>query len=373
MKIVVASDSFKGTLTSREIAQMSKEILLRHIPDAEVFGVAIADGGEGTADAFVSMGAELRKATVTGPLFKKINASYAMFGDTAIIEMAQAAGLPLVRNRKDPKITTTYGVGELILNALDSGCRRVILGLGGSATNDCGAGMAAALGIKFYDVSGQLFIPVGGTLSEIEHIDLASMDSRIPKTEFIAMCDVSNPLYGTKGAAYIFAPQKGADEGTVKELDAGLKHVASLMKDFDIQSIPGSGAAGGMGAGCIWFLNAKLKSGIDTILDAVCFDDMLEGADFVITGEGRLDSQSFGCKVLSGIKRRADTCNVPIIVISGCISDEENLSDGLAAVYTTSQELTDYDEIKAKAKDNYINTLVELSEEIQKGKYKKSG
>ena len=232
---------------------------------------------------------------VKGPYFEKLDAFYGILPDgrTAVIEMAACAGLPLVGERKNPLLTTTYGVGELILDAARRGCRKIIVGLGGSATNDAGCGMAAALGVRFEGKGGS-FIPTGGTLSDVKKITV-NLPPELCGVEIVAMCDIDNPLYGEKGAACIFAPQKGADAGAVRLLDEGLIHISKIIKrdlGVDVSAIPGGGAAGGMGAGMVAFLGSSLRPGIETVLDTVGFDRALQGADLVLTGEGRLDTQS---------------------------------------------------------------------------------
>ena len=295
-KCVVVSDSFKGTVSSREICEIAQRVIPRHFPSCEVVCIPVADGGEGTVDCFIqAMGAQRVEVTVTNALGEKSAAAYARIGELAIIEMAAAAGLPQVGALRCPGTATTYGVGELIAHAVHSGCKRILLGLGGSATNDGGCGCAAALGVGFLDADGQSFVPVGDTLGRIARIDTAKADELLRSVEITVMCDVTNPLYGPTGAAYVFAPQKGADAEKVKSLDAGLRHFGDVIRSqlgIDVSRMPGAGAAGGMGAGCVALLGGMIQSGIDAVLDVTGFDRQLEGADLVITGEGRIDSQS---------------------------------------------------------------------------------
>ena len=370
-KIAVASDSFKGTLSSIEICGIAERVIPEYFPECKVFAVPVADGGEGTVDCFLYLGAKPVKLKVTGPLFEKVTAVYAGMGDTAVIETASAAGLPLAGEDKDPEKTTTYGLGELIRHAVSSGYKKILIGLGGSATNDGGCGMAAALGAVFYDSRGVSFVPTGGTLCDIESVDLSGIKEFLSGIEVTAMCDVKNPLCGKNGAAYIYGPQKGADEDMVKRLDKGLKQLSSVMKEacgIDISKRQGTGAAGGLGAGCVWFLKGTLKPGAAAILGAAGFDSALSGADYVITGEGRLDSQSFSGKLLSEIKARADRYGVPVIAIAGCIKkgDEELFGD-LKAVYLTSDRDAPMEELKKYAKDNYESALRRFCEDVRGG------
>ena len=322
-KCVVVSDSFKGTVSSREICEIAQRVIPRHFPACEVVCIPVADGGEGTVDCFIqAMGAQRVEVTVTNALGEKSTAAYARIGELAIIEMAAAAGLPQVGALRCPGTATTYGVGELIAHAVDSGCRKILLGLGGSATNDGGCGCAAALGVRFYDADGQSFVPVGDTLGRIARIDNAEAEALLRSVEITVMCDVTNPLYGPTGAAYVFAPQKGADAEKVKSLDAGLRHFGDVIRSqlgIDVSRMPGAGAAGGMGAGCVALLGGTIQSGIDAVLDVTGFDRQLEGADLVITGEGRIDSQSADGKVVSGVARRTRAKGVPLIAIAGGI------------------------------------------------------
>ena len=307
-KCVVVSDSFKGTVSSSEICTIAQRVIPRHFPACELVCIPVADGGEGTVDCFIhAMGAQRVELTVTNALGEKSAAAYARLGELAIIEMAAAAGLPQVGEHRCPGTATTYGVGELIAHAVESGCKRILLGLGGSATNDGGCGCAAALGVSFCDAAGQSFIPVGDTLGRIARIDTSKAGELLRGVELTIMCDVTNPLYGPTGAAYVFAPQKGADAEQVKSLDAGLRHFGDVIRSqlgLDVSAMPGAGAAGGMGAGCVALLGGTIQSGIDAVLDVTGFDRQLDGADLVITGEGRIDFQSANGKVISGVARR---------------------------------------------------------------------
>ena len=365
-KCVVVSDSFKGTVSSREICEIAQRVIPRHFPACEVVCIPVADGGEGTVDCFVqAMGAQRVGVTVTNALGEKSAAAYARIGELAIIEMAAAAGLPQVGALRCPGTATTYGVGELIAHAVDSGCRKILLGLGGSATNDGGCGCAAALGIRFYDADGQSFVPVGDTLGRIARIDTAEAEALLRSVEITVMCDVTNPLYGPTGAAYIFGPQKGADAEKIKSLDAGLRHFGDVIRSqlgIDVSMMPGAGAAGGMGAGCVALLSGTMQSGIDAVLDVTGFDRQLEGADLVITGEGRIDSQSADGKVVSGVARRTRAKGVPLIAIAGGIADSAGAvyDIGVSAMFSTDRAALPVDMLGTRSPGDYEATLSDI-------------
>ena len=364
-KCVVVSDSFKGTLSSGEICAIAQRVIPRHFPACEVVCIPVADGGEGTVDCFIqSMGAQRVEVTVTNALGKRSSAAYARIGELAIIEMAAAAGLPQVGEHRRPGTATTYGVGELIAHAIGSGCKRILLGLGGSATNDGGCGCAAALGVEFFDADGRSFVPVGDTLGLIERIDTGKA-ALLRDVELTIMCDVTNPLYGPTGAAYVFAPQKGADAEKVKSLDAGLRHFGDVIRSqlgHDVSMMPGAGAAGGMGAGCVALLGGKIQSGIDAVLDATGFDRQLDGADLVITGEGRIDSQSAGGKVISGVAKRTSAKGVPLIAIAGGIADSAGAvyNIGVSAMFGTDRAALPVDKLGARSHADYEATLNDI-------------
>ena len=365
-KCVVVSDSFKGTVSSREICAIAQRVIPRHFPACEVVCIPVADGGEGTVDCFVqAMGAQRVGVTVTNALGEKSAAAYARLGELAIIEMAAAAGLPQVGALRCPGTATTYGVGELIAHAVDSGCRKILLGLGGSATNDGGCGCAAALGVRFYDADGQSFVPVGDTLGSIARIDTAEAEALLRSVEITVMCDVTNPLYGPTGAAYVFAPQKGADAEKVKSLDAGLHHFGDVIRSqygLDVGAMPGAGAAGGMGAGCVALLGGTIQSGIDAVLDVTGFDRQLEGADLVITGEGRIDSQSADGKVVSGVARHTRAKGVPLIAIAGGIADSAGAvyDIGVSAMFSTDRAALPVDMLGTRSPGDYEATLSDI-------------
>ncbi len=311
-------DSFKGSLTQFEFIEIASSVIKGKNPNAEIVLIPMADGGEGTVDCFLAAAeGTKRELEVTYSNFDKKTAYWGDFGSFAVMEAASACGLAATKI-KNPMATTTYGMGEIIIDIINHGIKDIIIGLGGSSTNDMGAGMAAALGVKFYKKDDSTFIPTGGNLSEIVRIDTTLADTLLKGVKITAMCDVVNPLYGEQGAAQIYSRQKGASEMEVLFLDANLKYVASIIKDGErIASIPGAGAAGGLGAGVIAFLGGELKSGIDLLLDAAGFDAHIADADYIITGEGKLDSQSVQGKVVSGIGARVGKYGKKIIVFCG--------------------------------------------------------
>ncbi|MBE7003588.1 MAG: glycerate kinase [Ruminococcaceae bacterium] len=365
-KIVVISDSFKGTLSSQEICAIARESIPKIIPGCEVVGIPVADGGEGTVNCFIeALGAEAVTLPVSGPYGEPTEAAYARSGSRAIVEMASAAGLPMVGERKDPSVTTTYGVGELIRHAVENGCTEILLGLGGSCTNDGGCGCAAALGTKFLDAAGKTFTPVGGTLDRIMRIDNTETEKLLSGVTLTLMSDVENPLYGERGAAHVFGPQKGADTAMAERLDEGLAHLAAVIeRDLGkrVADVPGAGAAGGMGAGGMAFLNARMRSGIEAVLDTVDFDAQLNGAELVITGEGRIDSQSVHGKVISGIARRTQPKNIPLVAIVGCVGDgaEEAYDLGVTAIFGIDRTAKAFAEYAAESAAYYRASLEDV-------------
>lgn len=362
---ILVPDSFKGTLSAIEVCNIMKSSIKNLYKDANIISVPVADGGEGTVDAFLyALGGEKKSIWVSDAFNEqKILAHYAMLKDNiAVIEMATCAGLPLVKNRLEPDKTTTFGVGELIIDAINSGAKKIILGLGGSATNDGGCGMAAALGVKFKDEQDQEFIPTGGTLSQIYKIDMNNIYSKIKDVEFVSMCDVDNPLCGKLGASAVFAPQKGADEDMVKSLDEGLAHLAKIIKrdlHIEVKDIKGAGAAGGLGAGSIAFLQSKLTKGIDVILDTINFDELVSKADIVFTGEGKFDSQSLHGKVVMGVANRSQKYKTPVIVVTGAIGEniQEAYNKGITAIFSINKEPMEFSKSALKSKENMILTM----------------
>ena len=365
-KLIVISDSFKGTISSREICAIARESVSRILPGCEVDAIPVADGGEGTVECFVdAIGAKPVSVLVGGPYGEAVEAIYARRDSSAIVEMASAAGLPMVGERKDPSATTTFGVGALIRHAVEHGCTEILLGLGGSCTNDGGCGCAAALGTKFFDEAGESFVPVGGTLEKIARIDNAETERLLKGVKLTLMSDVDNPLCGERGAAHVFGPQKGADAAMVERLDKGLAHLAAVIeRDLgkDVLQFPGAGAAGGMGAGCVAFLGAELRSGIEAVLDAVNFDRRLSGAELVITGEGRVDSQSVHGKVISGIAKRTKPRNVPLMVIAGSVADdaEEAYELGVTAMFGIDRTARAFADYAGESAEYYCRTLEDV-------------
>lgn len=368
MKIVIAPDSFKGTLSAAEVASIAATAIQSKYPSAIIDEVPIADGGEGTLDCIhKACGGRIITQRVNNPYMQPIDGRLLITPDgTAIVEMAEAAGLTLVEGSKNPMLTTTYGVGELIKAALNQDVSRIIIALGGSATNDGGIGMAVALGLKAYDGSNKEFLPTGGTLSDIKYLDFAALDTRLAKTEFSALCDVTTVLCGAKGSSYIFAPQKGATEDMLPLLDKGLCHLNSAIQQATGSSylqLVGGGAAGGMGVGCAAFLGARLVRGIQTILDLINFDTRIQDANYIITGEGRVDNQSFMGKVLDGVSARAAKYNAKLIVLAGsCTADGTTLAQhGVSAVYVTGKEGRSMDVIKKTAAQDLYNAALTIN------------
>lgn len=334
MKVVIAIDSFKGCLTSLEAGNAAKEGVLMSKKDAEVFVLPLADGGEGTVDTLTYNKGEIKKIIVKGPLGHKIESSYGIIREnrTAIIEMATAAGLSLVNStERNPLITTSYGVGELICDAIKEGCNNFIIGIGGSATNDAGVGMLQALGYRFFDNMGKEIGLGGIQLSKISSIGTNYAIKELEDCTFQIACDVKNPLCGELGASHTFAPQKGATKEMVVALDLALQHFAEKTYEHfnvDYSNIEGTGAAGGLGFAFLAYLKAQLKSGVEIVLDEIKIDKILENADYVITGEGRIDSQTAMGKAPIGVAKHAKAKGVKVIAIAGCISDDAYMCNG---------------------------------------------
>ena len=375
-KILLVPDSFKGTLSSRQVCQVMAGQLRRFFPQAQVKSIPVADGGEGSVEAFLAAaGGERRMLTVTGPFGEPVEAFYGILGDgrTAVIEMAACAGLPLAEGRLNPERATTYGVGELLLAAKEAGCTKAILGLGGSCTNDGGVGAAAALGAKFTRADGAAFVPSGGTLGEIAALDVSPVAQALQGMELTAMCDIDNPLYGDAGAAAVFAPQKGADAAMVARLDAGLRHlgqVSARCLGRDFSHLPGAGAAGGLGFGMAAFCGAQLRMGIDAVLDAVGFDSLLPGTDVVFTGEGKIDSQSARGKVVSGVAARCRKAGVPVVAVVGQIGQgfEEMYQQGLTAVFSINRAAQPFAESRFHAGENLALTMENIARLLAAGR-----
>lgn len=377
-KIILAFDSFKGSAGSLEIADAARKGILKECPHCNVVSFPIADGGEGTTEA-ICTGLEVNQVTCIAhdPLMNPIKVTYGITrdGTTAILEMASASGLPAVPEAlRNPMNTSTYGTGEIIRDALQKGCHRFILGIGGSATNDAGIGMLSALGIRFLDESGNPLKPIGRNLIRIATIDDSSLHPALQKATFTIACDVNNPFYGPQGAAFVYAPQKGASPNEVTALDEGLRHYAGILrnqKDVDIADIPGAGAAGGMGGGLLPFLHATLKPGIDAILDILQFRESLHEADLIFTGEGKLDTQTGMGKALGGVLQMAQERSVPVIALGGAVEATAQLNEmGFTAVLPIQPAPVPLDRAMQKefTLDNIERTVAQLIRIIQRFK-----
>jgi len=344
MQVVVAPDSYKGSVSAIEVANAMERGILRVFPEAVVRKIPIADGGEGTVESMVgATGGIIRHSEVADPLGRKIQAHWGILGDgeTAIIEMAASSGLPLIpREKLDPRVASTYGTGELMVAALDEGLRKIIIGIGGSATNDGGTGMARALGIHFLDADGRDIAEGGAALAQLARIDLSGLDPRIAETELTVACDVDNPLCGPRGASAVFGPQKGATPAVVQELDNALAHfarIACATTGRDVAERPGAGAAGGLGAGLMFFTPARLRPGVEIVLEACAFSDAVRHAQFVLTGEGRTDYQTAYGKAPVGVARLAKESGapgIPVFCLSGGLGQgaSDVLAQGIDAV-----------------------------------------
>lgn len=365
--VVLIPDSFKGTMSSQEICAIMERSIKVHYPEAKITSIPVADGGEGSVDAFLqALGGEKHTLVVQGPWAEAMESFYAVVNEnTAIIEMAACAGLPLAGDRLDPSLTTTYGVGQLILDAAQRGARHIIVGLGGSATNDGGCGAAAACGIGFFDADGRRFVPTGSTLQDVARIDLSTRAPELEGITITTMCDIDNPYWGATGAAPIFAPQKGADSEMVAFLDESMRRFADVIRrdtGIDVQAIAGSGAAGGMGGGMAAFFKSELQMGIETVLDTVNFDSLLTDCDLVLTGEGKIDGQSLRGKVVIGVARRTKRHNVPTLAVVGDIADDvEGAYDmGVSAIFSINRLAIPFKEAKVRAPLDMEKTIDNL-------------
>ena len=343
MKIVLAPDKFKGSLTGVEFCNAVEDGLKLIIPQAKIIKLPLADGGDGTIEILDYHLKGMRiKIKVNDPLFRVVEASYLYFesSKTAFVEMAEASGMRLLTSdEQNCFITTTFGTGEIIQHAIKKGAETIVLGIGGSATNDCGIGMASALGFKFKDKNGNEVIPIGKNLSKIYKIDISNVHKALNNVTFKVACDVTNPLYGKEGAAFIYASQKGASPEEVSLLNKGLESFANVLLEHfnvDVQKIKGAGAAGGMGAGALTFLNANLLSGIDLIKEIIDFDNKIKDADWIITGEGKLDSQTLSGKTIQGVINSAKTPNINVAALCGSITIEKEVLSDLGILYTDS-------------------------------------
>ena len=346
MKIVIASDSFKGSLTSNEVAAAATRGIKAVYPDCHVVAVNVADGGEGTVEAVVeALHGQIISVQVSDPLGRPIQARYGIAGQTAIMEMAAASGLPLLSpNERNPWLTSTHGTGEMIMDAIQKGCRNFLIGIGGSATNDAGTGMLQAMGFRFYDAQGQEICHcAGGTMHQIARIDDSAVPQCVHESIFTIACDVDTPFCGKEGSAPVFAPQKGADAQMVQLLDAGMASLAQVIQNkyqVDIVPIAGAGAAGGMGGAFRAFLHATLKRGIDMVLDAIDFNTTIQGANLIITGEGKIDFQTAKGKTAAGVLARAQQHGIPVVAIGGCVERCDSVDQlGFAGVYPITEEV----------------------------------
>lgn len=366
---MVAFDSFKDALASEEVCEAVGRGLRRACPSMQIIPFPLADGGEGTARLLTRHNqGSWQEFRVSGPRGQSLQAGLGLSvdGRTAWLDLAEASGLHhLPDAQRDPEKTTTYGTGELIKQALKLGARRIFLGLGGSATNDCGMGMAAALGYRFLDENGQEVEPVGGELKRVKQIDTAGVDGRLAKTELLVACDVDNPLYGPTGAAHTYAPQKGADAAAVERLDAGLRHFSErIKKDLhrEIAEVPGAGAAGGMGAGSLAFLNARLQPGADLFFQLTGFAEQLEGCDLLFTGEGRIDRQTLHGKVVRAVVRLAKRRNIPVIGLCGQLEADAKLLEqiGLMAAFSVSNGPQPLSEALASTEEHLESAALQI-------------
>lgn len=368
--IVIAPDSYKGTMSATEVCEIIKAEFLKVKASQEIRCFPIADGGEGTVDAMLFNGGEKVTVEVKNPLFEETESFYGILPDkTAVIEMAAASGLPMVADRKNPMLTTTYGTGQLIRNALDRGCKKILIGLGGSATNDGGIGCAAALGAEFLNSDGNPVELNGSGLAEVAEINLANIDKRLADVEIEALCDVVSPLYGEKGAAYIFAPQKGADGDMVKELDDGLKNLAEVSKmalGKDNSQVDGSGAAGGLGFGLISFLGARLVKGAPAVLKATGFENAAKNAELVITGEGCMDNQSLLGKAPAEVASLSG--DTPVVAIVGMSRVTDMSGSNIRKIYVTDHGERTFEQVLKECRADLAVAAHRVAENFYNGK-----
>lgn len=379
MKIVIAPDSFKGSLSSPQACEAIAEGIRRVIPNAQIVSIPMADGGEGTVESLVgSTGGQFRTMAVAGPVGEPVEAVYGILGAeespagsstlTAVIEMSAAAGMTLVPiDRRNPLHTTTYGVGQLIRDALDQGCRDFIIGIGGSGTNDCGCGMAQALGVRFLDPNqNEITEPMtGARMGQVDSIDITSLDSRIAESHFVVACDVQNPLLGPTGATRTYGPQKGADAEALDILEANMTHIITQMESLvgkPIRDIPGTGAAGGIGASLIAFAGATLQSGVEIVLDYSRFVERLAGVDLILTGEGRLDGQTIYGKTIAGVASAARKLDIPVIALAGAIGPDacKVLDIGVCAYLPITSGPMPLEQALLHTHDNLANTAEQV-------------
>ena len=376
MKIVIAPDSYKESLSATEVAQAIEKGFREIFPEAQFVSVPVADGGEGTVEAMIAATqGRAVTSTVTGPLGDTVEAQWGISGDgqTAFIEMAAASGLALVPPElRNPLITTSYGTGELILQALESGVKKIIIGIGGSATNDGGAGMVQALGAKLCAANGADIGFGGGSLMSLNNIDIRHLDARLQTCSIRVACDVTNPLTGTSGASFIFGPQKGATEAMIRELDHNLAHFADVIKKslrVDVKEVPGAGAAGGMGAALMAFLGAELRSGIEIVTQALNLEEHIHDCTLVVTGEGRLDSQSIHGKVPVGVASVAKKYHKPVIGIAGSLTRDVGIVHqyGIDSVFSVLNRIGSLEEAFRDAAENIYLTSRNVAATLQMG------
>lgn len=368
--ILIIPDSFKGTLTAKQVCDIVLSKMVLYFKNTEIISIPIADGGEGSVDCLIEMlNGQKVQSYVRGPFENKVNATWGIImGTTAVIEIASCAGHINEKNNNTPLDSTTYGVGELINQAINYGCTKIVVCLGGACTNDAGCGLAAAIGYQFLDKDGNSFVPTGRTLRKVVKIDKIRVNNLIRNIEFTTLVDVSNPLFGENGAAYVFAPQKGADFKTVIELDQGLRHISSIIKrdlGIDVSQIHGAGASGGAGAGMVAFLGSNLHSGIDYMIKVLNLEDKIRSSNLIITGEGKVDSQSLKGKAISGIGKCAKKYGIPVIVLTGGNDINNSLlyELGITSIFPINclpEEMTyDYEKNKKKI-ENVIENICRL-------------
>ncbi|WP_150316032.1 glycerate kinase [Mesonia mobilis] len=374
MKFVIAPDKFKGSLTGFEFCTAVEKGLVKVFPQAEIIHLPLADGGDGTLEiAQHHLKGTKIEILVNDPFFRKIKASYVFSKDTEIayIEMAEASGLKrIAENEKNVMRATSFGTGELILHAIEKGAKHILLGIGGSATNDCGMGMAAALGYSFLDANGQKLKPIGANLTQVETIDVSNVQEKLKNIKFSIACDVQNPLYGNEGAAFVYAEQKGASIENILQLDRGLQHFANILQQqfgVDCQQINGAGAAGGVGAGSIVFLNGNLVSGIELIKNISNFDEVIQDADWLITGEGKLDEQTFYGKTIQGVINSAKQNNIPVAAFCGAISLNIEQQQKMGLTYCTSilKTISSLQEAINYSEENLIHSVYNFANLIK--------
>jgi glycerate kinase len=371
-KCIIAPDSFKGTMSAVDVCGIIENGLREHFPDCGIISIPVADGGEGTVDCFLAAfkhGVKIPIRTKDA-LFEDINCDYGFFGDFSVIEMASVVGLPMMDGRKDPMNASTYGIGVLIKDAIEKGSKKIYIGLGGTCTTDCGAGVAAALGTEFFDAEGRTFIPTGASLSKAVSIDVSVTGKLLSGIEVIGIYDSACPMHGAHGAAYVYAPQKGADPEQTELLDTQLKAMSNTIQaslGMDVSLVDGAGAGGAMGAGVMAFLGGRLEKGIDAIIKICGLEDALTGCDYIFTGEGRLDRQSLSGKVVSGIVKLAKKHGVPAIIIAGAVDgDTEGFYEiGASHIFRTAKEGMSADDIKINCRKDLKEVVDRISDKLK--------